>query len=670
MRVSAEKPNTLKYDVAFKENLLEKYSKQSIPKTQNSDVYIPRKQEFSSDGVFSLKEAGKNFLKGIVAPIKTIVEHPIVSIATIATTGLACSLVPVLTPVMAIGFAAISVAQFTKGCFVAGHEYNKGNYDNSEKAFEKIGQGTFGIATSLLGIKQNAKIVQEAKVMQRMQKTKLPFEIRNDISKKISVMNIKDAGKEILSLFATKDGRCAFKTQFKPFMIKARIEDIISILKGKAFKSIEVASMEKKIKEFKKTPEGKRRAKLSDAQIEIEAKRIFRDIFDELGIPEADRPKLVMIKQKSNLGGSYSAKSHTIKYNSIGYRNGLFDLEGTLRHEASHCYDAMKKSRLTQTNIQDIAQKSLIDKILYGEPERIAMGVDGYGSKTMVPPKMSVKMRDEFAQFAKDNLYVDSSSNSQLKNFQLQSQLVKENSGFASASKLKNAELSVKNLLFQIRHILDNNPDFVAQYQSYDDALGALVDYSVAHQYRYKRMLETCSKSIPLKQTEIKDTVNAVYNSITEIDGMARINEAYNINVTDDVFNQYAYSHEEVTAETKGLSYLIKTLTDKLEKQRANGTLTPDNEQYWTKLINRANLKIEERIKGLEYYEKYTKLLNNPDDIALQTDVARLKSEMAAIKSNFAQKEYKTLRYFETATMRLPSNVLSQFTSCREDSSN
>ena len=113
----------------------------------------------SNDGKFSKKEAGKNFVKGVLSPLKAVVEHPIISIGTVAITGVACSLVPVITPVMSIGFGALSIFQLGKGVYNSINEYKKGNYDKSEKAFEQIGQGTMGTAASLMSVKRNAKIV-------------------------------------------------------------------------------------------------------------------------------------------------------------------------------------------------------------------------------------------------------------------------------------------------------------------------------------------------------------------------------------------------------------------------------------------------------------------------------------------------------------------------------
>ena len=657
MRVSNKHTNI--YNCSFKENLLEKYSNQPVLKPVKNDVFIPKVVDASNDSKFSIKEAGKNFAKGIITPIKVMIEHPIMTLSTVATTALMCSLVPVVTPILTVGFGALSVAQLLKGCIVAGKEYLKGNYDNSEKTFEEIAQGTLGVATTLAGVKQNAKIAREAKTMVRLQRTKLPFEIRYDISQNVSKMNFVDASKELLSLFTTKNGRSAIKTQFKPFMIKARVQDILSILQGNAVKSAKITTVEEKAKAFKKTPEGKRIAALSDEQITSEVRQIFNEVFDEIGVPETDRPTLKIIKKEKNLGGSYNQGTHSISFNIESYRAGLFDIEETIRHEASHCQDAMMKARLSDINIREISQKSLADRILSGDSPRVTKWNNGYGMETIEPPKMSMKLRRQFAQFAKENIYNDNFSGFSLRDLQEQRRLIKENSGFAKSKQPIISTSSLSDVMTKLTQLLDDNMDFVQQYSSYDDALYALSDYVLSHKYRYQALLQKSPKSMPLKQVDVAEVQKAVYNKVTQIDGGSRLHEAFGVNVTDDVYSQYAYSHEEVTAETKALRYLIRKLTEKMNLKKQNGTLTLQEETQIAEKIGRLNSKIDVRLKGCEYLEEYTKYLANPEDATLKANVTRLKSELDAINANLPERKFKTIKFLDTATMKYPFNQLS-----------
>lgn len=659
MRVDGKQLNIS--NISFRENLVEKYTRQGVTATNKPDAFIKTQENTHSDNKFSVWEAGKNFLKGVISSVKAIIEHPVLSIGAIASTALACSVIPVLTPIMAVTFGLLSACQLAKGCIVAGKEYSNGNFDESEKAFQTIGQGTMGVATTMLGVRQNAKIVKEAKTMVSMKKTKLPVEIRHDISEKISLMSYKDAVKELLSLFTTKLGKDAIITQLKPFMIQARLQDMISVLSGKAFKTTKIVSNDELIEKFKQTPEGQRRAKLSDKQIETEIRRIYKEIFDEIGVSDADRPTLVIEKSRENFGGSYSPRLHTIKCNPNCYRNGMFDIEEVLRHEASHCQDYMLNAGFPESRRKEVVQNSLINKILNGEAEYIAKGPNGYNLSTMKSPKMSLKFREEFARFAENNLYHDNGIESLLRTYQQEKHLILENSGFANHQNFKRAEGLLNGFLSELKMLLENNPDFVAQYKNYDEALDVLADYCLAHQYRYNRILEIAPKSLPLTQDDVAYTVNALSKKVNEIDGTARVNEACVLKMNEDMFNHYSYSRDEVTAQTRGLNYLIKCLTKKLENKRIDSSSVPEAEQYLVNRIKTANLKIEERIKGQEYYEKYIELLNNPNNDVLKADVSRLKNEIAEIKLNFPKRQYKTLKYIDTAKIGYPLSYLFSF---------
>ena len=150
--------------IASINNIHNTYKKSDIKNTtfrQKEAIEDEVEINASNDGKFSQKEAGKNFIKGIFSPLKAVVEHPLITLGTIAATSVACSLVPIIAPVMSIGFGALSIFQLGKGIYNSVNEYKKGNYDNSEKAFEKIGQGVVGTATSLMSVKRNARIAEE-----------------------------------------------------------------------------------------------------------------------------------------------------------------------------------------------------------------------------------------------------------------------------------------------------------------------------------------------------------------------------------------------------------------------------------------------------------------------------------------------------------------------------
>ena len=96
------------------------------------------KQDSSNDGKFTLKEALKNFGKGLISPITVAIKHPFATLATLAGVGVACMAVPVLTPILTVGFGALSLYQLGKSTVNTIKDYSNGNYDNAEKALREL----------------------------------------------------------------------------------------------------------------------------------------------------------------------------------------------------------------------------------------------------------------------------------------------------------------------------------------------------------------------------------------------------------------------------------------------------------------------------------------------------------------------------------------------------
>ena len=68
----------------------------------------------ANDGKFTMKEALKNFGKGIISPIKAVIDHPFIAVGMIAATVGLCAVAPVLTPLMTVGFGALSIFEMGK----------------------------------------------------------------------------------------------------------------------------------------------------------------------------------------------------------------------------------------------------------------------------------------------------------------------------------------------------------------------------------------------------------------------------------------------------------------------------------------------------------------------------------------------------------------------------
>ena len=198
--------NNLKINNIASNNRLESLKRQEKIKLENKPDSIEisgEKQDKSNNGKFDISECAKNFIKGVLSPLTAVIEHPVMTIGMVAATAVACSLVPVLGPIMAVGFGALSVFQLGKSAFDVAVNIKNKEYDQAEKAFNGVGQGTVGVAMSVLGAKQSAKVAKEAKLMNELGVSSLDKAQKLQISKEVSKGTTLDALKEIKSLFTS-----------------------------------------------------------------------------------------------------------------------------------------------------------------------------------------------------------------------------------------------------------------------------------------------------------------------------------------------------------------------------------------------------------------------------------------------------------------------------------
>ena len=620
----------------------------------------------SNDGMFSKREAGKNFLKGIFSPLKTIIEHPIISIGTVAVTGIACSLIPVLTPVMSIGFGTLSVIQLGKGIFDSIGEYKKGNYDNSEKAFEKIGKGTIGTLGSITSIKRSARIAEEAYAMNMLEKPKLTFRERSKIKDNSDKRSLSDSLDIIFSLFKTTNGKKAFINQFKPFMIKERAKDLISSLNPANKKTDIIKSFDKKM--YRKTAEGKRRMTMSEADIKKEVTTKFDKVFDELGIEKEYRPELIIENIDSPLGGYYDPSKHRLLYNTNSYRNGLGDIDEVLMHEGTHCKRALLRSGLSKTEIENTTKSILRSRILNGDVEEVPFATNGFSTKTVEPPLMSKSMRFDFLKLAEKDLFNDNTwLNRRLIDYEHQHFLAMTKSGYANPLKLSSAKSDVLPILDKLKEILNKHPEFVGQYDSYDEALDVLLKYSISQNSRY---ISSVSQNVnvgkikyPISESQINLAKQSVSEYITTIDGNKIVSNCYGKFVDRKAYNQYQFSDEEVLAQQVATKFVVQNVEDELAIGKQSGTLSPERELYLSNQLKKAQLSFEHRTKGLEYYKNYTRLRNNPNNSALKTLVEQQGKEVETLMQQInklrPQYKEKVVYYFDKMTAINPFNLIA-----------
>lgn len=566
-----------------------------------------KKVDKSSNNKFDLSECIKNFGKGLLSPITAIIKHPLMTIGTLAATAAVCSVVPVMAPVLAVGFGALSAYQLGKGAVEAAKNYNNGEYDKAEKSFNKVGEGTIGVVLTALGIKQSARVAKEAKVMSELGVTSLDKTQKLQIAQEIKNGTKLDALKEITSLFTSKTGLKAVGTQFKPDNIAARAKEMYKFL----FTKEEVTKIKKEQVKFSETAEGKRRAAMSSQEIEAEVKSLYKEAFDEYGIPEELRPEIKITKENIKMGGGYAPSIHEIRINENSYREGIFDLPEVIKHEATHAQKAILRQRLPQEEKEKLLVEYLLNKIKNGEKENVLNGEANIltGYQTMKAPKMSVKMREDFAKLAQEKLY-------------------------------KMKSYTTDELSQMVKPIVENNPDFVQMYKTPEEAINVMTNYAKGHNARYQIAVKNSfgfdtSKvdAKLLKELSAEERKIAIQSLKEGIDCI----EANNSNSTG-VFglggdiNQYQFSAEEVLSQQKGHNFEISKLEVQLSKLRSQKNYDIAEEARLMDLIKRSKLIIEYKTKGQEMYKLYTESLNHPENKQLAKQVQLMKDELSQLQ--------------------------------------
>lgn len=627
------------------------------------------KKDPSCDNKFTKLEALKNFGKGLISPLKAIVQHPFISLGMIGATIAACMAVPALGPIMTLGFGALSLYEVGKGTYNAVKEYKRGNYDNSEKAFEKIGTGVVGTVLTALGLKNSAKTSLE---LVEAQKAGRPLTVleKMKIAEKIKENSLYSALKDNFKLF-TKDGLKAVGDSLKPANIISRFTRVRNILKTKSKVSPE---------------EIQRRSNLTARDIGQEAQIILDKTFDEMGIPKELRPKLVIsdelryqtvedankivsdyvtaqmrikdffdpnpkqyklevfasgenlrvmtddailarIKsvlnqdsktasltsdeiglktilnlQNKSRGGNYVPKTHTITVNTGAYRNGNYaSMDEIVAHEALHAKMAIYRSSLSAEESQFAIKELLRDRIINGEPEQIFKEGSLLGNVMIDAPKMSPKMRQDFLRYADEFIFANGDS-------------------AESASKLS--------------RLLDLNPEFISKNGgTREAALEVLQNYVTSHNNRYKLFSNVQIKDVELSLTpeQHKLAVESLKEYVATIEGNSR-NQGLLTNIfgtSKDAFNQYQFSPEELLARNTAAEYEKAKISAILE----DTTLPAAKRAEYVQRMQDLDFILEYNAVGKEYYELYTKVLNNPDDIMLSKALKQMERRMEKYNS-------------------------------------
>ena len=591
-----------------KTNTANTTNKMKLKNEQDLFKKTNKKEDKSSNGKFDISECAKSFAKGIFSPLTAIIKHPIATIGVVAATAAACTLVPVLGPIMAVGFGALSAFQIGKGVVDVVQNYKQGEYDKAEKSFETVGQGTIGVAMTALGLKQGAKVAKEAKMMSELGVTSLNKAQKAEIALEIKNGTHFNALKEIGSLFTSKAGLKAVGTQFIPSNIAARGKEALKFL----FSKEEVTKLKTEKKKFAETAEGKRRAAMTSEEIEAEIRALYKESCDEYGIPEELRPKLKITNENANRGGSYSSVNHQLTINENSYREGIFDLPDIIKHETTHANEAILRQRLSQDQKEQLAIEYLLDKIKNGDKENILTGRGNIltGNETINPPKMNAQMKNAFSKLAQDKLYQMSS-------------------------------YTDDEFVAMVKPLVEGNPEFVQGFNNTDDAINAMANYAKSHNYRYQIAIRHSSgfdtsnvDTSLLKELSQEEKLAAIKSFKENIDCIESncANNTGCIGIGGD-FNQYQFTPEEVLAQQKGNNFEISKLETKLAQLKSQQNYDLAEEARLLDQIEKAKLTIEYKTKGQQMYRLYTESINHPENTQLANQVKGMQAELSDIQS-------------------------------------
>ena len=388
----------------------------------------------------------------------------------------------------------------------------------------------------------------------------------------------------------------------------------------------------KTFKTFKETAEGIRRAKLTNEEIQAEAEAYFKKVFKEKGIDEKLMPNFEISNNPNiNHGGSYNPNKHAIEINVNAYREGIFNLEDVIEHEATHCQNSILRARLPQEKVQEIIKEELLSRILkYDADEVIYKNEWLIGAKTVKAPKMSEKMKKEFAQFAKDNLYTTDS--------EVLNGIAKVDDWNAISPDSVQSEYISK-----IKKLIQENPDFVAQYGNEAEAVDALGKYGASHVFRYNIINANGGNidisSLPkLTPKEEQEAITSLRGYIETLEGNCRTSGVFALFGDSNAFNNYQFSAEEVQAQINGNTRLIKELTEKIKQGKAKGTLSVQQEANYLDAIKKAQLTMQYKKQGFEWYQKFLQLEAQPDDLKLKKEVEEGLKALKKIEEEISEK--------------------------------
>lgn len=207
---------------------------EELQQKRNNNIKLPELKEDEAilstksarnDNKFTWNEAAKNFGKGFLdqgkSMVETMIKHPLATAGGMAAcTGLimAAPLVGIsgvaLGSALSVGFLGLGAGKAAIGVVKAINHYSKGEKDQAELDFKKIGEGTFDV-TSIVAPAGGAKIFNIASRSELgilIQNTKVFKNLTNSTS-----LITKPIGSALKSLKSLTSGNSALKSLTKSY---------------------------------------------------------------------------------------------------------------------------------------------------------------------------------------------------------------------------------------------------------------------------------------------------------------------------------------------------------------------------------------------------------------------------------------------------------------------
>ena len=348
--------------------------------------------------------------------------------------------------------------------------------------------------------------------------------------------------------------------------------------------------------DFTRTTEGKRRAKQTNDEILKEAQIALEKFFKEKGLDEKFLPTIEMKTLERRIG-EYDPGVHKIHIDPNCIKKGLAELEEVVGHEATHAHRDILIGTLDVKTTQKLTKTALLERIKGQELDMVYSGTE-----TLSTPKMSEKMKKDFSNFAASHLYItlDNAENT-----------------LDTLSDSKRQQKVLEELSAKIKALIQDNPDFIDQFSSEEQAQKALSSYSLSHMFRYNLALYSQSKTEKMHRSYLhllKPNTDEAKQALIE---NMREQEVLYVN------NKYGYHfcNEEAQSEIFGASFAIKRMQEKIKKLNPKDKNTPALKENYEYAIKTLKEIIGYRKKGEAWYIEYINSLNNPNNQSLQNKV-------------------------------------------------